>query len=131
MFLLFTNIFFHAVLNKSWKQQPPKLQLSHLTIHPVWWYWRNEDELISDNLLWTPTHGNTSVGQPAKTYIYQLCKDTRCCLEHLPGAKDDRDGWWASKDSILLTQLNDDMKIHIITDLHIEHLKKIHELIQK
>ena len=27
------------------------------------------DELISDVLLWTPTHGHTSVDQPGKTYI--------------------------------------------------------------
>ena len=29
----------------------------------------------------TSTHGNTSVGQPAKTYIHQLCADTGCCLK--------------------------------------------------
>ena len=41
----------------------------------------SKDELIHDVLLWTITHGHTSFGQPAKTYIHQLCADTGCCLE--------------------------------------------------
>ena len=31
------------------------------------------DKLISNILRWTPTHGHTSICQPAKTYIYLLC----------------------------------------------------------
>ena len=46
--------------------------------------WKSKDELISDILLWTPTHGCSSVGQSAKTYIYHLCMDMGCCLEDLP-----------------------------------------------
>ena len=34
--------------------------------------WWSKDELISNILLWTTTHGHTSVDQPAKTYIRQL-----------------------------------------------------------
>ena len=49
----------------------------------------SEDKLISDVSLWTPTHGHTSVGQPAKTYIHQLSADTGCSLEDIPGAVDD------------------------------------------
>ena len=30
---------------------------------------RRKDKLINDILLWTTTHGHTSVGWPAKTYI--------------------------------------------------------------
>ena len=57
-----------AILNKSWRQQPTKQQLyGHLppitkTIQ-VWrtrhagHYWRSRNELISDVLLWTPSHG--------------------------------------------------------------------------
>ena len=33
-------------------------------------YWRSRDELISDVLLWTPSHGREKTGQPAGTYIY-------------------------------------------------------------
>ena len=34
------------------------------------------------------------VGWPARTYLQQLCANTGCSLEDLPGAMDDRDGWW-------------------------------------
>ena len=27
-------------------------------------------EIISDVLLWTPRHGDASVGQPARTYLH-------------------------------------------------------------
>ena len=56
-------------------------------------FWRSKDEHISDVLLWTPSHGRAKVGRPARTYIQQLCADTGCGLEDLPGAMDDRDGW--------------------------------------
>ena len=45
--------------------------------------------------LWTPTHVHANVGQPAKTYIYQLCADTGYSLEDLPRAMHNRDGWRA------------------------------------
>ena len=57
-----------AILNKSWRQHPTRHQLySHLppitktiqvrrTRH-AGHCWRSRDELISDVLLWTPTHG--------------------------------------------------------------------------
>ena len=69
-----------AVLNKSWRQHPTRLQLyGHLppitktiqvrrTRHPGH-CWRSKDELISDVLLWTPTYGCAKVGRPARTYI--------------------------------------------------------------
>ena len=72
-----------AVLNKSWRQHPTRLQLyGHLppitktiqvrrTRH-AGHCWRSKDELISDVLLWTPTHGCARVGRPARTYIQQL-----------------------------------------------------------
>ena len=55
--------------------------------------WRSKDELISDVLLWTPTHGCASVGRPARTYIQQLCEDTGCNPEDLPEAMNDREKW--------------------------------------
>ena len=57
-----------AILNKSWRQQPTRHQLyGHLptitktiqvrgTRH-AGHCWRSRDELMSDLLLWTPTHG--------------------------------------------------------------------------
>ena len=39
------------------------------------------DELISNVLLWNPSCGRVSVGQPIRTYLQQLCTDTGCSLE--------------------------------------------------
>ena len=55
--------------------------------------WRSWDELISDILLWTPSHGRAKAGRTAGTYIQQLCAETRCGLEDLPEAMDDNEGW--------------------------------------
>ena len=48
---------------------------------------KSKEELIRDGFLWTPTHGHTGVGSPAKTYINQLCGDSRCHLEDPSRAK--------------------------------------------
>ena len=94
-----------AVLNKSWRQHPTRLQLyGHLppitktiqvrrTRH-AGHCWRSKDELISDVLLWTPTYGCARVGRPARTYLQQLCEDTGCNPEDLPEAMNDREKWW-------------------------------------
>ena len=36
---------------------------------------------MSDVLLWTPAHGHTSVGRPARTYLHKFFADTGCTLE--------------------------------------------------
>ena len=54
---------------------------------------RSRDELISDVLLWTSTHGRAKAGRPARTYIQQLCEDMGCCPEDLPEAMNDREKW--------------------------------------
>ena len=93
-----------AILNKSWWQHPTRHQLyGHLppitkTIQVRWTRhaghcWRSRDELISDVLLWTPTHGHAKAGWPARTYIQRLCEDTGCCPEDLPEAMNDREKW--------------------------------------
>ena len=81
-----------AILNKSWSQHPTKQQLyGHLppitktikvrqTRH-AGHCWRSRDQLISDVLLWTPSHGRAKAGRPAGTYIQQLCVDTGCSPE--------------------------------------------------
>ena len=93
-----------AILNKSWRQHHTRHQLyGHLppitktiqvrrTRH-AGDCWRSRDELIRDVLLWTPTHGRAKAGWPARTYIQQLCEDTGCCPENLPGAMNDREEW--------------------------------------
>ena len=40
-----------------------------------------------------PSRGRAKAGLPARTYIQQLCADTGCILEDLPGAMVNRDGW--------------------------------------
>ena len=57
------------------------------------YFWRSRDELISDVLLWTPTHGRAKAGRPARTYIQQVCEDTGCSPEDLPEAMNDREKW--------------------------------------
>ena len=93
-----------AILNWSWRQHPTKLQLyGHL--HPITktiqirrtrhagHCWRSRDELISDLLLWTPSHGRAKAGLSARTYIQHLCEDTGCSHEDLPKAMNDRERW--------------------------------------
>ena len=93
-----------AILNKSCRQQSPKQQLyGHLppvtkTIKSRWTRhaghcWRCRDELVRDVVLWTPSHGRSKAGRPARTYILQLGTDTDCSPEDLPGAMDDTEGW--------------------------------------
>ena len=99
---LFSSFFWmlQAILNKSWRQHPSKQQLyDHFspiikTIKVRWTrhagdYWRSKDELISDIFLWTPSYGRAKEEPPARIYIQQLCANTRCNLEDLPGAMDD------------------------------------------
>ena len=89
----------------SWRQHPTKQQL-YWKLPPITktikvrrtrlagHCWISKDELISDILLLTPSHGRAKAGRPARTYIHQLCADTGCSLEDLPGVMGDRDGCW-------------------------------------
>ena len=93
-----------AILNRSRRQHPTRQQLCGIqppttkTVQ-VWrtrhagHCWRSRDELISDVLLWTPSHGRAKVGWPARTYIQKLCEDTRCSPEDLPDVMNDRERW--------------------------------------
>ena len=94
-----------AILNKSWRQHPTKQHLyGHLPpiMKPIqvrWTRyaghcWRSRNELISDALLWTPSHERAKPGQSARTYIQHLCADTGCSSEDQPEAMDDREEWW-------------------------------------
>ena len=93
-----------AILNKSWRQHPTRHHMyGHLppitktiqirrTRH-AGHCWRSRVELARDVLLWTSTHGRANAGRPARTYIQQLCEDTGCCPEDLPGVMSDREEW--------------------------------------
>ena len=53
-----------------------------------------KDPLTWTSKSWTtPSHGWANGGRPARTYIQQLCADTGCSLEDLPGVMDYKDGW--------------------------------------
>ena len=109
-----------AIMNKLWVQHPTKQQLyGHLapitktiqvrrTRH-AGHCWRNRDELISDKLLRTPSHGRAKAGRPARTYIQLLCANTGCSLEDLPEEMDNREGWGrGSMRSVLMPRHDDD-----------------------
>ena len=97
-----------AILNKSWRQHPTRHQLyGHLppisktiqvrrTRH-AGHCWRSRDELISDVLLWTPTHGRAKAGRPARTYIQQLCDERGSGTSVLPARHDDDDEEYKKK----------------------------------
>ena len=119
-----------AILNKSWRQHPTKQQLyGHLSpitktiqvrrTRHVGHCWRSRDELISDVLLWNPSHGRAKAGRPAQTYIQQLCEDTGCSFEDPLEAM--RGGERGSRISVLVAwQDDDDMIIGEKTDLFLD-----------
>ena len=91
-----------AILNKSWRQHPTKMQLcGHLTpitktikvrqTRHAGHCWRNRDKLISDVLLCTPSHDRAKAGRPARTYTQQLHEDTGCSPEDLPEEMNDKE----------------------------------------
>ena len=108
-----------VILNKPWRQHPTKQQLyihqpsitrtikSRLS-RRVGHCWRSRDELISDVLLWTPSHGRAKAGRPARTYKQQLCADTGCSPEDLPKAMIGRHVEGRSGISVLIVQHDDD-----------------------
>ena len=121
-----------AILNKSWQQHPTRHQLyGHLppitktiqvrrTRH-AGHCWRSRDELISDVLLWTPTHGRVKAGRPARTYSQQLCEDTECCPEEPPEAVSDREGGErGSRISVLPARHDDDDDIELVKSKQFE-----------
>ena len=114
-----------AILNKSWRQHPTKHQLNGY-LPPITKIikvrrtryaghcWRSREELISDALLCTLSHGQAKAGQPAQTYMQQLCEDMWCSPEDLPAAINDREvGERGSGISVLVAWQDDEM-IHFI-----------------
>ena len=91
-----------VILIKSGGQHPTKHQLyGHLPpvtktikVRPTrhaWHCWRSGDELISDVLLWTSSHGQTKAGILARTYIQQICEDTGCSPDDQSEAMNNRE----------------------------------------
>ena len=84
----------HTHTEQLYGHMPPIWQTIQVkwTIH---WrhYWRRKYEHIRDVLLWTPTHGHTSVDRPTNTYVHYLLADNGCSQKDLPEAMDDRYSW--------------------------------------
>ena len=51
------------------------------------------DVLLGNVLLWTPSCRHANVRQPTRTYLQQLCMDTRCNGEDQPEVMDNRNKW--------------------------------------
>ena len=93
-----------AILNRCRRQRPTNPQLYghqppttetiqiRRTRH-AGYCWRSRDALISDLLLWTPTHCRAKAGRPTRTYLQQHCQDTGCSPEDLLKVMNDREGW--------------------------------------
>ena len=100
-------------MNKSWRQHPIKNHLyGHLppitktiqirrTRH-AGHCWRSRDVLISDVLLWTPSHARAKAERPARTYIEQLCADRGCSLEE---EMNNREVW---RERVVIARHDDD-----------------------
>ena len=90
-----------AIPKNTWDKHLTKQQL-YAHLHPITKTiqirrtrrggngWRRKDELISDVLLWTPSHGHSSRVRPARNY-QQHYLDTECSREDLPEAYEDRE----------------------------------------
>ena len=86
----------NATFHKSAAIRPPN---SHLKNLQIWWTrhaglcWRSKDNLISNALLWTPSHRRANVRWLAETYLRQLCVNTGCSLEDLSEVMENRNEW--------------------------------------
>ena len=63
--------------------------------------------LISDVLLWTPTHGHASIGRPVK-HTFISCVWILEVLEDIPNAIVNRDGWQERVTKYVLSSRLDD-----------------------
>ena len=107
-----------AVLNKSGGQHPTKQKLyGHLpfisktiqtrrTRH-VGHCWRSKGELISDILLWTPSHGRAKIELAARTYPPTAVLWYSCSMENMPKVIDDR---YELLESVLEIRAGSDLK---------------------
>ena len=72
----------------------PSRKLSQIRqIRYAWHCWRTRNEVISDVLLWNPSHGQAKAGWPAWTYMQQVCEDTGSSPEDLPKAMNNWERW--------------------------------------
>ena len=93
-----------AILNKSWRQHPQDTNYTGTCLPSRKLYKLDEPDTqdtagearTNSSVMYSygpPTYGQAKAGQPAQTYIQQLCEDTRCNPEDLPKAMNDREKW--------------------------------------
>ncbi|XP_072044651.1 uncharacterized protein [Amphiura filiformis] len=56
---------------------------------------RSTGQVVSDLVLWKPSHGKRSVGRPSKTYVDLLCEDTGQEPNEIRSCMQDRHIWRA------------------------------------
>ena len=93
-----TNIKMHA--EKAWRQLHKKvatnIKVLEAVPHKAVDVWPPTTHHENYPKWCTPvdsSHARAKAGLPARTYIKQLCADTRCSPEDLPEAVGDREGW--------------------------------------
>ena len=125
-----------AILKNSWRQHPTKQrQYGHLppimktikvrrTRH-AGHCWRCRNDLIIDEVLWTPSHERANAARPVRTYIQLLCADKGCSPEELLESMDNREGWrgWP-RISVLKAHHDDGDDILKGTDYDTTNVKK-------
>ena len=97
MLLAVTNKFIRDQLtNEQLYSDIPKISNSicmqrlRFAVH----YWRSQNEVATDLILWQPQHGNRSRRRPAKKYIDQLRDDTDLLrIDERKTAMNDGEGW--------------------------------------
>ena len=98
---IFIYFFFHnlylAIGFLTWISLPVSklstLALLDFSLVSVFLFFFFYNILLVRPYLWTPSHGQARIEQPARTYLQQLCTDTGCSIEDLTGVMDDRDKW--------------------------------------
>ena len=108
-----------AILNKSWRQLSTKQQLyGHLpsitkpiqvrrTRHEGH-CWRSRDELISNVLLWTPSHGRAKDVQLGPAYNSSVLIQDVALKTYQKRWTVERGGGWGLGSSVLMTRHDDD-----------------------
>ena len=93
-----------AVLNVHWKTHPSNkclygnlskisLVIKDRRMRFAGHCYRSKEEVISELMLWKPTHGTVKPGRPFKTYTKQLTEDCEYHFEDLHNAMSDREVW--------------------------------------
>ena len=96
--------FLETAPHKAAAIQPPTITKIRWTRH-TGHCWRSRDELISDVLLWTPSHGREKAGQPARTYIERRRVPLKTCRKRWTIG---RGGERGSEISVLIARQDDD-----------------------